>query len=247
VERDLMHLASLYAIGVVGAITLNLGSTATNFQVQLKPWERILLFSATAILFLIELTIAIEKHNALLFALIVLGTGLALRAVAKVVVPAPIPEEVLSVNVLTVSEAKEIAPLYQGSSLVALKGFNPLLLEEAALRVKAKGENSIYLTYVEEAPPTSDLPHEVEPSIKSVELLGQAQKEMEAKGITAVPIWRFGEDPGKLIADTARELSVATVLIGTTKRSALTNLLRGDVLRTLARHLPRECHLVISG
>jgi len=75
----------------------------------------------------------------------------------------------------------------------------------------------------------------------------QAQKEMEAKGITAVPVWRFGEDPGKLIADAARELGVSTVMIGTTKRSALINLLRGDVLRTLARNLPSECHLVISG
>ena len=77
--------------------------------------------------------------------------------------------------------------------------------------------------------------------------LRNAQKEMELKGITAVPIWRFGVDPGKLIADAARELGVATVLIGTTKRSALTNLLRGDVLRTLARNLPQDCHLVISG
>lgn len=247
VERNLLHLASLYAIGVVGAITLNLGSTATNFQVPLKFWERVLLFVATSILFLIELTIAIEKHNALFFALIILGTGLVLRTVAKAIVPAPIPEEVLSVNVLTVSEAKEIAPLYKGSSLVAIKGLNPLLLEEAALRVKAKGESSVYLTYVEETPPSSDLPTEVEPSVQSIELLGQAQKEMEAKGITAVPIWRFGVDPGKLIAETARELGVTTVLIGTTKRSALTNLLRGDVFRSLAKHLPSDCHLVISG
>jgi len=247
VERDLVGLASLYAIGVVGAITLNLGATATNFGLPLKRWERTLLFVGSTILLLIELTIAYEKHNALFFALTVLGTGLALRAVAKVIVPAPIPEEVLSVNVLTVSEAKEIAPLYRGSSMVALKSVNPFLLEEAALRVKAKGENSIYLTYVEESPPSRDLPTELEPSVKSLELLGQAQKEMEAKGITAVPIWRLGDNPGKLIAGAARELGVTTVLIGATRRSALTNLLRGDVFRTLARNLPNDCHLVISG
>ena len=150
-------------------------------------------------------------------------------------------------NVLTVAEAKEIAPLYQSSSLVAFKSVNPFLLEEAAMRVKAKGENSIYLTYVEESPPSRDLPTELEPSVKSLELLGQAQKEMEAKGITAVPIWRLGENPGKLIADAARELGVSTVMIGTTRRSALINLVRGDVLRTLAKNLPNECHLIISG
>lgn len=247
VERNLEGLASLYAIGVVGAITMNLGATATDFKLPIKRWERFLLFSAMFILLLIEATIAVQKHNALFFALTVLGTGLALRSVAKVVVPAPVPEEVLSVNVLTVSEAREIAPLYKSSSLVAIKGLNPHLLEEAALRVKAKGENSIYLTYVEESPPSRDLPAELEPSSKSLEILGRAQKEMETQGITAVPVWRFGEDPGKLIADAARTLGVNTVMIGTTKRSALTNLVRGDVFRTLARHLPKDCHLVISG
>lgn len=247
IEHDLIRLASLYAIGVVGAITLNLGATATNFKINLKRRERILLSVATVILALIELTIAFEKHHALIFAASILGAGLALRFIAKAAVPVPIPEEVLSVNVLTVSEAKEIAPLYQSSSLVAIKSVNPFLLEEAAMRVKAKGENSIYLTYVEETPPSRDLPSEIEPSVQSVELLGQAQKEMEAKGITAVPIWRFGDDAGKLIADAARELEVTTVMIGTTKRSALTNLFRGDVFRTLARHLPKECHLIISG
>jgi nucleotide-binding universal stress UspA family protein len=87
----------------------------------------------------------------------------------------------------------------------------------------------------------------MEPSLRSLEILGNAQKEMEKKGITAVPIWRLGEEPGKLIADAARELDVNTVMIGATKRSALINLLRGDVLRTLAHKLPKECHLVIVG
>lgn len=246
-EHNLVRLASLYAIGVVGAITLNLGSTALNFETPLKKWERTALFIAASILFLIELTIAIEKHNALLFATTVLGVGLTLRYLAKIAVPMPIPEIVAEMNVLTVSEAKEIAPLYKSSSLVALKTINPFLLEEAALRVKAKGENSIYLVYVEESPPSRELPIELEPSINSLELLGKAQQEMEKRGITAVPVWRLGENPGKLIADAAKELEVNTVMIGTTRRSALVNLIRGNVLQTLANNLPRECHLVISG
>jgi len=247
VEHNIVRLASFYAIGVVGAITLNLAATATNYQIQLKSWERSLLYFAAGILFFIELTIAFEKHNALLFALSVLGSGLALRFIGKVIVPVPVPEIVPEVNVLTVSEAKEIAPLYKSSSLVGLKTLNPYLLEEAALRVKAKGENSIYLVYVEESPPSRELPSELEPSLESLEVLKKAQDEMEKKGITGIPIWRLGEDPGRLIADAAEELGVNTVMIGATRRSALVNLLRGEVFRNLAKHLPRDCHLVISG
>ena len=80
-----------------------------------------------------------------------------------------------------------------------------------------------------------------------MELLAAAQKEMEAQGITGVPVWRFGRDPGWLIADAARRLGVNTVMIGTTKRTALVNLLKGDVVRTLAKHLSKDCRLVISG
>ncbi len=246
-EHSVIRLAALYAIGVVGAITLNLASCATNFSIPLKKWERILLSVSSIILFLIELTIAFQKRQALLFALTVLGTGMVLRYFAKRAVPVPIPEELLAMNVLTVSEAKEIAPLYKSSSLVALKALNLPLLEEAALRTKARGENSIYLAYVEESPPSRELPTEIEPSAYSLDLLNRALKDMETRGLTGIPIWRLGEDPGKLIADAARELEVSTVMIGTTKRSALTNLLRGDVLRRLDRNLPKECHLVIVG
>jgi len=246
-EHDIVRLAALYAIGVVGAITLNVGVSARNFNIPLKHWERWLLSISAVVLILIELTIAVQKQHALIFALTVLGTGLALRFAAKRITPRAIAEEIMAVNVLTVSEAKEIAPLYQSSSLVALKTLNIHLLEEAALRAKAMGENSIYLAYVEESPPSFDLPAELAPSHNSLELLSHALKEMEARGITAVPIWRLGEDPGKMIADTARELDVSTVLIGVTKRSALSNLLRGDVLRSLTKALPPKCHLVISG
>ncbi len=247
IERDLVHLAALYAIGVVGAITLNLSTCATNFKVRLKGWERTLLTFGAVIALFIEVTIAIEKQNALFFALTILGGGLLLRAIAKIAIPERIPELAPTVNVLTVSEAKELASLYKSTALVALKSFNRPLLEEAALHVKAKGENSVYLSYVEETPPAPEMPTELEPSKESVEVLAKAQSEVEKLGLTAVPVWQVGENPGRMIARAAKELEVNTVVIGSTKRSALINLLRGDVLRTLAHNLSKECHLLIVG
>lgn len=245
-EHDIVHLAALYAIGVVGAITLNLSTCALNLDMIMKKWERALLAGTSMVLFFIELTIVYQKHSAVLFAGSVLGGGLLLRYVAKKV--QPIPEVVpATVNVLTVSEAKEIASLYKSSSLVAIRSLNLNILEEAALRAKALNENAIYLSYVEEAPLSSELPDEITPSPESIDLLSKAQMEMEKKGITAVPIWEMGENPGKMIARTARQLNVNTVIIGTTKRSALVSLFRGDMLKTLARQLPSDCHLMIVG
>lgn len=246
-EKDIVHLAALYAIGVVGAITLNLGTCATNFKIRLKSWERTVLTVGAFIAIFIELTIAIEKRDALLFVLTILGTGLVLRFLAKKAIPVVVPELVPTVNVLTVAEAKELASLYKSTAIVALKSLNIALLEEAALHVKAKGENTVYLNYVEEIPPSPELPTEMEPSRESLDLLAQAQGAMEKHGITAVPIWQVGDNPGRMIANAAKELDINTVVIGTTKRSALINLLRGDVLRSLARNLPQACHLLIVG
>ncbi len=247
VEKDIVHLAALYAIGVVGAIALNLATSATNGSIRLKVWERALLAAGAVITLFIEVTIAIEKQNALFFVLTILGVGLALRYAAKMIVPVPMPALASTVNVLTVAEARELTSLYKSTMLVALKSLNPTLLEEAALHVKAKGENSVYLSYVEETPPTPELPTEMEPSRESLEVLSGAQAEMEKLGITAVPIWQVGDNPGRLIARAAQELNVSSVAIGATKRSALINLLRGDVLRMLAHNLHKSCHLLIVG
>ncbi len=245
-EHNVVRLAALYAIGVIGAITMNLSATATNRELPLKKSERFLLMGSGVILFFIELTIAYEKKQALLFAVSIVTVGLFLRFVAKRFAPAPVEYAVPSIEVLTVSEAKEIAPLYKSSSLVAIRSVNPYLLNEAAMRVKAMGESSLYISYVEEAPVAPGLT-ELEPSKESLELLSQAMHEMEKKGINAIPVWQLGNSPGKLISLAAKELGVTTVMIGTTKRSGLIRMVRGDVLRTLARFLPQDCHLAIVG
>lgn len=247
VEHDVVGLAALYAIGVVGAITLNIGASGTDPHAQLSKPKRAIFIIVAAILAFIWITIAYQKSGALIFALGIIAVGLLLRFVAKKVVPAPALEIEPGVNLLTLAEAKELSPLYPSSSLVALKSLNMNLLNEAALRAKALGESAVYLGYVEEAPITGDIPLEMEPSEESVRVLVGAQKELEKRGITAVPIWQLGVDAGRTIARAARELDVDTVIIGTTKRSALTNLLRGEVLRNLTHNLPKKCHLVISG
>ena len=247
IEHDMVRLAALYAIGVVGAITLNLGTCATNFGIQLKRRERILLILVSLFMFFVELTIAVQKHNALYFASTIVVLGFALRYAAKTFFPVPLPGVIPSASVLTVSEAKEIVPLYHGSALVALRGFNPHILNDAALRAKALGENAVYLSYVEEVPPLTELPEELTPSSESLELLAKAEQEIEKSGLTVVPVWQVGSNPGKMIAHAARELGINTVMIGTTKRSALVSLMRGDVLRNLSTQLPKNCRILING
>jgi amino acid transporter len=81
--HNLATLADLYAIGVVGAITINIGSTATNKNLKIKPWERAGLFITGAVMLCVEITLAATKRDALIFVLCVLGAGLLARFYAQ--------------------------------------------------------------------------------------------------------------------------------------------------------------------
>src|SRR5438477_4874158 len=73
-------LAGLYAIGVVGAITVNLGSCTFNRGIGFTWYDRALFGTTFAILALVEITLASTKPDALRFVVFVLLGGLALRA-----------------------------------------------------------------------------------------------------------------------------------------------------------------------
>lgn len=245
-EQDVVHLAALYAIGVVGAITMNLLACSTNPHVHIKKAERVFLGVAGTFMVLVELTIIYQKHNAVIFALTVLTVGLVTRAAAKWAYQrVPAMPEVLGINVLTLEEAKDLMPLYKGSTLVAIKAVSSALVDEASIHVKGKGEKVVYALFVEEKPPGWAYPTEVEPALESVKVLNEAVQEFEKRGITAMPLWNLGDNAGALIVKTVKELDLETVMIGSTRRGALERLLRGEVLKTISSQLPQDKHLVI--
>lgn len=246
-EHNVVRLAALYAIGVVGAIAINLGACCTNSNIGIKKGERIILSVAAIIMIFVEVTIIFEKHNAVIFAVTVLAIGLSARAIGKwieKVRPVAVPE-MLGINVLTIDEARDLMPLYHGSTLVAVKAFSPSLIEEASLHAKGKRENVIYTLVVEEKPPGWAYPTEVEPSKGSVKLLNQVVEAFEEQGITSVPLWNLGDDPAGIIVRTAKDLNLDTVMIGSTKRTALEKMVRGELLKRISELLPHDKHLVI--
>ena len=83
VAPNLESLAGLYAIGVIGAITMNLGSCSFNKKLNLNWAERGLLLVTFLVLIPIELTIAKTKPDALFFVCCVVGAGLGLRGYAQ--------------------------------------------------------------------------------------------------------------------------------------------------------------------
>lgn len=76
---DVEALAGLYAIGIVGAIAIEQGATALNRLLNMRRWERALMWVVSIFLIVVELTICVIKPHARGFALIVLVVGLCGR------------------------------------------------------------------------------------------------------------------------------------------------------------------------
>ncbi len=81
--KNVADLADLYAVGFVGAIAMNLASTATDFTLPLRRWERVFMLFVALVMTAIEITLLIDKPKALLFVVIIMIVGLSLRWITK--------------------------------------------------------------------------------------------------------------------------------------------------------------------
>src|SRR5437016_1408803 len=133
-------LAGLYAIGVVGAITVNVGSCSFNRAIDFTWYDRLLFGITFVVLFAVEFTLAHTKPDALFFVTCILIGGLGLRAytlkrqgLTTVTVTRQVAEMV-SPNLVATMQPR----LEEGQKImVAARGITPVLsfaLDEAQLR-----------------------------------------------------------------------------------------------------------------
>jgi amino acid transporter len=149
-----------------------------------------------------------------------------------------------AVEILTMEEALDMRAVYRSTTLVAMRSPNPRLFGEAVARVRGCGEQAVYLLFVDEIPGLF-YPPNTGPSREACEVLAAGVTCFREADITAVPIWRMAHDAGASIASAARRLGVSAVMVGTSQRTAIWHLLRGNVLRSLAAELPKDTRVWI--
>jgi nucleotide-binding universal stress UspA family protein len=246
-------LAGLYAIGVVGAICLNLGSSALNKDLQMKWFERGLMGFTAAILVAVEFTLAQTKHDALFFVVCVLVGGLALWAYSR---------RLTGVTTLTVS--REVAQIVKPETieklrapaaetqkiLVSVRGLTPVLsfaLDEAEIRKAA-----LYVLYVREIAvlypgTTSNGPASWKDDPEASAILNTAIQIGKSRGVAVIPLFATATEAAPLIVDTAATIGADFLILGASGRGSLAKVLRGNVATQVAASLPDNIQLIIHG
>jgi amino acid transporter/nucleotide-binding universal stress UspA family protein len=247
-------LAGLYAIGVVGAISVNLGACTFNKRLGLRAYERLIMGATFIVLALVEVTIAKTKPDALFFAVCVLGVGLGFRTYSH---------NIAGLRTLTVTRkvAEMVTPdlaatmqtrLQEGQKImVAARGITPVLsfaMDEARLR-----NATLFVLYVKEvavyftaaSTPLGRAKWRDNPEANAI--MCSMLKLGEERGINVVPLYAASEDAAATIVDLAATMGIDFLVIGASQRTAMTKLLRGSVATNVAQHLPESIHLLIFG
>jgi nucleotide-binding universal stress UspA family protein len=249
---DQISLMELYAIGVVGAIAVNLGSCAFNRQLKLLWYERWAMIVTFLSLFAVEMTLAKTKPNALFFVVCVLIVGLGLRGIAlkRAGLETITISRELAAAVKPESMASFRPNLSPGQSvLVAARGFTPVLryaLEEARFR-----EGNLYVLYVKPLvvtlpgpSVTAERPRWQDDSHAAQIMYGMLEQGRIA-GVTVIPIFAVSDDTASTIVDVAATLGVDVLMLGAPHRHSLLILLQGNIVTKVAQNLPDNVQLVI--
>jgi amino acid transporter/nucleotide-binding universal stress UspA family protein len=264
---DVEGLSHLYAIGVVGAVAVNLGTTSTNFGLPLKRWERALMLPLTVLMVAIWVTIAVDKPQALAFALGILAIGLAGRWAAHnreairrwFLAPVPHPFMVenpgppggvmpLSPRPPPPAPVRAVEPAYApaGRVLVATRGSIRLVrfaLEQARARRAELLVLFVRHIAVFTMGPANQADIATDPEAQ--ELFAQVQKEAAELGVPVRLLYSVASNIAEAILETAATHGVDVVLLGASQRGGLWRTMKGDILQEVGQHLPERISLLI--
>ena len=240
--RGLEALGSLYAIGVTGAIGLNLGSCSLDRSLVMKGWQRAVMTGTALLMVAIWVTIAVTKPQAFLFAAILAGVGLFLREAAQRRGGEKVEEERI-VPLGVKEEAVQDLAEDGGRILVAAHGMTAsakFALQEAKLRGAR-----VYFLFVREVKVAAEVVGRLENDAKALEVMGEMKKAAATEKVALTPVYCTANKASDMIVELAATLGADLVILGGTRRGVLVNLLRGDTVREVSSQLPDEIPLLV--
>ncbi len=265
-QGQMVLLGDMYAFGLLGAFVLSsFGLDVMRWRLRRRGPNFYLGLLTTAMVSLAWTVNLVAKPLATLFggSVTLIGMGIALgmregwltealyrvgfigRLAARVAAEAERHAEEGAVEIVSLAQAKELKPLFPSHTLVAVRGKAPTLIREAVNRVKGRDELALYCVYVEEVPGLFLSNEPLEPNPDGVVSLRHAFEEAHKLGVELIPIWMISYNAAEAIARAADALDVDGVMVGVSRRNALYRLLRGQVVKGLARRLPKNCHLIL--
>ena len=236
--HDIETLASLYAIGVIGAVAINITLCSIHPRLR-RVWRKVPMFLIGMALVAIEITLAITKVHALIFACVVLAVGLTLRQITKATAkrrPKP--------SLLRQAIVEQLPEGAMARRRILLATAGSATNAPAALEVAKKEDAALVVCFIRDVALSYKVKAEENFSLETDRAAQLLFRDFLARGhqlgVPIIPAYDTGNDAPELIAELAAMNGVEKVLIGTSRRGALHFLIKGNFQRNLENLLPPE-------
>jgi hypothetical protein len=236
--HDLKTLASLYAIGIVGAVAINCSITAFHPRLR-KVWRKLAMAGIGLLLIAIWLTLALTKWHALAFVAIVLAVGLSLRQLTRSAAgrrPKP--------SLLRQAIVEQLPPDAMTRPKVLLATAGSAQLADAALAVAAAQHAALVVCFVRQVALNYKITAERQLKFETDAAANALFKNFLERGhlwkVPIIPVYDSGGDAAEMIAEHAAMNGVEKVLLGSSRRGVVHSLLKGSFHQHLESLLPPD-------
>lgn len=235
---DVEGLSHLYAIGIVGAITINCVLCA--FHPRLRRFYRKGPMMAIGLLLgVIWVTIAIDKRSALIFVCLVMVIGFSLRFATRWLAArrpkASLLRQAIVAQLTPEALAKPRMMLATaGGSQLADQACQEAKIHDQALVVAFVRE--LQLNYKVEGAASMTLDTDPAAQALFVDFLEAGHRH----GVPIIPAYDTSTNAPETLAELAAMNGVSKLAIGTSRRSTLHTLIKGSVQRKLEQLLPDD-------
>lgn len=250
VGSSVQVLAELYAVGVVGAIAINLLCCAYNKELHMRAAERAGLWAVGGFMLVVECTIVIEKPRAGLFAALMVGAVMVgrafLHAASRRVSAAGLvtPSHGWLAELQSITKIPVAPPGAVRRVMLAARGRDQA---EFAVDLARREKATLFVIFVRTLRLVDVEPNKVpriETDPDAQEALGSVVHLAKAAGVGVFPIYVTSADVAAEILDYTVTFGCDTLIMGKSRRDVLSRTLAGDVVAEVAAQLPEGVTLL---
>ncbi len=240
VEQNVTVLASLYVLGVTGAITVTVLSSAINKDLQLTALTRISMWILGLFLLSITVTIAITQPVSTAFSGTLVALALGVRTIRSLTpkdTGAKLEAPSMGWLNLLRSLPTKIDPDKPKIMLAARGRYQS---EFAVDLAKRRGATlmGLYVRVVRVMDLQPGMAPTIETDESALETLGTTAMLAKEAGVPFIPIYVVSQTIADEILDYTTTYMCDTLIMGKSRRSVLSRQLEGDVLSMVAQDLP---------
>jgi hypothetical protein len=237
ITHEIEKLSSLYAIGVIGAIAINVTLCAIHPRLR-KLYRKVPMLLLGLVLLAMWVTLAFVKHEALIFVAIVMAVGLSARQLTKWYSGRKGPQ--LSLLRRAILEQLSTYALSGPKILVGTYGSDALA--PAALAEAKRLDSTLVVCFIRQVSLSLkwDQQLTIDSDLAAQRTFARYLDLGHQFNVPVLPIYDVGSNAAELMAENAAIYGCSRVLIGSSRHGVLFHLVKGRFQEHLESILPPD-------